>query len=257
MRWIRLVLLGALVWGAGRAAQLKPQTTEAFEAYIRQAEKRLEERQSFLWVDESPERRRLAREGQTVVRPLGAKPITDVPDGLVHDWVGTVFIPGATLQQTLALVQDYDRHKDLYQPEVIGSKVLAHEGNHFKIYLRLKKKKVITVVLDTLHDVHYYPVDKTRWRSVSKTTSITEVEDAGRRSEHVLPPGTGEGFLWKLDTYWRFEVRDGGTWVECEAISLTRDVPTGLGWLVEPIIRNLPKESLEATLTKTRAALAK
>jgi hypothetical protein len=63
--------------------------------------------------------------------------------------------------------------------------------------------------------------------------------------------------LWKLNSYWRFEERDGGTWLECEAISLTRDVPTGLGWIVLPIIRDLPKQSLENTLRSTRAALAK
>jgi hypothetical protein len=256
MTWIRLAMVGVLVGGGGRAAQLKPQTAEAFEKYIRQAEKRLDERKSFLWVDQSAERVHLARAGRIIVRPFGAKAITEVHDGLVHDWVGAIFIPRATVQQTLALVQDYNRHKDLYQPEVMDSKVLARDDNDFKIYLRLKKKKVITVVLDTEHEVHYQPIDQTRWRSVSKTTRIAEVADAGKRTEHALLPGTGEGFLWKLYTYWRFEQRDGGTWVECEAISLTRDVPTGLGWLIEPIIRNLPKDSLENTLTKTRAALA-
>jgi hypothetical protein len=43
--------------------------------------------------------------------------------------------------------------------------------------------------------------------------------------------------------------------VECQAVSLTRDIPTGFGWIVDPIIRNLPKESLENTLKSTRAAL--
>ena len=101
----------------------------------------------------------------------------------------------------------------------------------------------------------YTPVDKTRWRSVSRTTKIAEVEKAGKPDEREKPPGTGEGFLWKLNSYWRFEERDGGVWVECEAISLTRDVPTGLGWIVEPIIRDLPKESLANTLRSTRTAL--
>jgi hypothetical protein len=63
--------------------------------------------------------------------------------------------------------------------------------------------------------------------------------------------------LWKLTTFWRFEERDGGTWVECEAVSLTRDVPTGLGWLIKPIIRDLPRESLENTLRETKDALSK
>ena len=111
------------------------------------------------------------------------------------------------------------------------------------------------MVLNTEHEVKYFPVDRTRWRSVSRTTKIAEVDRAGKPDERDKPPGTGEGFLWKLDTYWRFEERDGGTWVECQAISLTRDIPTGLGWIVEPIIRSLPKESLENTLRSMRAAL--
>ena len=101
------------------------------------------------------------------------------------------------------------------------------------------------------------PIDPGRWRSVSKTTRISEVQDPGKPDERALPPGTGEGFLWRLYSYWRFQQRDGGTWVECEAISLTRDVPMGLGWIIEPIIRNLPKDSVENTLRSTRAALAK
>ena len=129
------------------------------------------------------------------------------------------------------MVQDYDHHKDVYKPEVIDSRVISHTGNDFRIYLRLLKKKVITVVLDTEHEVQYTPVDRTRWRSVSRTTKIAEVKNAGKPDEREMPPGTGEGFLWKLNSYWRFEERDGGTWMECEAVSLTRDVPTGLGWL--------------------------
>ena len=145
----------------------------------------------------------------------------------------------------------------IYKPEVVGSRVISHNGNDYRIFLRLLKKKVITVVLNSEHEVKYIPIDKARWRSVSRTTKISEVENAGKPNEHEKPPGTGEGFLWKLDSYWRFEERDGGVWLECEAVSLTRDVPTGLGWIVEPIIRDLPKESLANTLRATRTALAK
>jgi hypothetical protein len=139
----------------------------------------------------------------------------------------------------------------------MSSKLLAHNGNDFRVYMRLLKKKVITVVLDTEHDVHYFQVGPGKWRSISRTTKVSEVKSAGKPDERALAPGTGEGFLWKLTTFWRFEERDGGTWVECEAVSLTRDVPAGLGWLIKPIIRDLPKESLENTLRETREALSK
>src|ERR1035437_6198533 len=254
MRWIALAALLAL---PARAAELKPETVEAFDRYIRETEQRLADSKICLWADENADRARRVKAGEVVVEPFRAKAVIPVPGGLVHDWVGSVFIPGATVERTLAMAQDYDHHKDVYKPEVIGSRLISHTGNDFHIYLRLLKKKVITVVLASEHDVKYTPLDNTRWRSVSRTTKIAEVEKAGKPEEREKPPGTGEGFLWKLNSYWRFEERDGGTWLECEAISLTRDVPTGLGWIVEPIIRDLPKESLANTLRSTRAALAK
>ena len=103
---------------------------------------------------------------------------------------------------------------DVYKPDVIDSKLLSHQGNDFKIYLRLLKKKIITVVLDTDHDVHYSPLGPTRWFLRSYTTRISEVENAGKPNEKVAPPDTGYGFLWRLDSYWRFEERDGGVYVE-------------------------------------------
>jgi hypothetical protein len=251
---VAALLVAAGPWRAP-AAELKPQTVAAFDRYIQQAEQKLEGRQNFLWAGESAARARRVRQGEIVVEPATGTLETPVFDGLVHDWVGAVFLPGATLGQTLAAGQDYTRHKDIYRPEVLDSTMLAHTGNDFRVYLRLLKKKIVTVVLDTEHDAHYERVDGTRWRSRSRSTKIAEVKNAGQRNERVLPPGTGAGYLWRLNSYWRFEERDGGTWVECEAISLTRDVPTGLGWLIEPIIRSLPRESLASTLRETRAAL--
>jgi hypothetical protein len=254
MRWIPIALLLSLTM---HGAELKPKTVEAFDRYTQQTAARSNASGTFLWADESAERARRVRQGEIVVQPLTGKPDIAVSGGLIHDWVGSVFIPGATLEKTLALAQDYNRHKDIYKPEVIDSRLLSRNGNEFHIFLKLLKKKVITVVLNTEHEVKYSPVDRTKWRSVSRTTKIAEVDKPGKPDEREKPPGTGEGFLWRLDTYWRFEERDGGTWVECQAISLTRDVPTGLGWIVEPIIRGLPKESLENTLRSMRAALTR
>jgi len=240
------------------AAELKLATSQAFDEYIRQTEERLNGSKIFLWADESEDRARRVRAGEILVQPFTGKPDRSVKGGgLIHDWVGSVFIPSATVEQTLALVQDYNRHKIIYRPEVVDSRILSHEGNDFRIYLRLLKKKVITVQLNTEHEVKYVQLAPKRWRSLSRTTKIAEVDNAGKRDEREKPPGTGEGFLWKLNSYWRFEERDGGTWVECQAISLTRDVPMGLGWVIEPIIRNLPKESLENTLRSTKGALGK
>jgi hypothetical protein len=240
--------------------QLKPSTGQAFGAYICEAEgvmeHTLEGSGPFLWSDVSSERTQQVRQGKIVAQRWSSKEPVKVPDGLIHDWIGAAFTPDTTVKETLALVQDYNNHKNIYKPEVIDSKLVSHHGNDFRIYLRLLKKKIITVVLDTDHDVHYSSLDGARWFCRSYTTRISEVEDAGKPKEKVLPADSGYGFLWRLDSYWRFQERDNGVYVECRAISLTRDVPKGLGWIIEPIVRELPKQSLTNTLTATRRALS-
>ncbi len=239
--------------------QLKPQTVEAFDAYIREAEAAMEQTLHaggpFLWSDLSSERTQQVRAGHVMAQFWAGRGPVKVPNGLIHDWIGAAWIPDTTLEDTLALIQNYDNHKNIYQPEVMDSRLISHHANDFQIYLRLLKKKIITVVLDTDHDVHYRPLDRGRWICRSYTTRIAEVENAGSPAERVLPPDTGYGFLWRLYSYWRFQERDGGVYVECRAISLTRDVPVGLGWAIEPIIQKLPKESLISTLEATRRAL--
>jgi hypothetical protein len=122
------------------------------------------------------------------------------------------------------------------------------------VNLRFYKKKVITIVDDTDHQVHYQVVDATHAWSRSHATRIQEVENAGEPSERLDPPGHDRGFLWGMDTYWRFQEKDGGTYVECQSVSLTRDIPTGLGWAVGPFITSVPRESLTFTLVTARSA---
>lgn len=242
-----------------KPVQLKPRTLEAFGGYIRQAETELEETLrgsgSFLWCDLNTERGHQVRGGQVVAQFWSRQGPAKVPNGLIHDWIAATFIPKSTIEEIFAVIQDYDNHKNIYKPEVVGSKLIRREGNDFQIYLRLLKKKIITVVLDTEHEVHYRPVDRARWVCRSYTTRIAEVENAGSPDERITPPDTGYGFLWRLYSYWRFEERGAGVVVECRAISLTRDVPLGLGWAIEPIIQKLPRESLFNTLECTRQAL--
>ena len=242
-----------------KPVQLNPRTLEAFDAYIRQTETEMEQalqgKRPFLWSQLTSERAQEVGRGKVVVQFWSGRGPLRIPSGLIHDWIAAAFIPDSTIQEVFAVIQDYDNHKNIYKPEVIDSRLNGRDDNGFQIYLRLLKKKIITVVLDTDHDVHYRPVDRTRWVCRSYTTRIAEVENPGSRDERVLQPDTGHGFLWRLYSNWRFEERDAGVVVECRAISLTRDVPFGLGWAIEPIIQKLPKESLINTLEATRQAL--
>lgn len=242
-----------------KPVQLNAPTLQAFEAYIHQAETEMEKTLPgvgrFLWSEQENERSREVGRGQVVSQFWSGRGPVKIPNGLIHDWVAAMFIPGTTILKVFAVIQDYDNHKNIYEPEVIDSKLISRDDNDFQIYLRLLKKKIITVVLDTEHDVHYRQISRTRWVCRSYATRIAEVQNAGSQDERVLQPDTGYGFLWRLNSYWRFEERDGGVVVECRAISLTRDVPFGLGWAIEPIIQKLPKESLIHTLDATRQAL--
>jgi len=261
------VSLGWMLAGAtpAQAAELKPETLAAFDRYVRQAEQRMDEeltRNTFLLPDAWPPERRDAayqrlRRGEMIVERLNPENgETRVPHGLIHHWAGIVFIPGATLDRTLALIQDYDHHQDVYSPEVLRSRLVRREGDDFQIFLRLRKHKVTTVVLDTEYDVHFVRLDPHRVYSRSHSTRIAEVEKPGGRDERDRPPGNDHGFTWALDTYWRFLETSDGVFVQCEAISLTRDIPIGLAWLIGPFVQSIPRESLEFTLTTTRKAVA-
>jgi hypothetical protein len=239
--------------------QLKQETLKAFTTYAQEAETAMESTfdgsNPFLWSDDDRNRARRIRRGDVLAQFWSGHRPLKVPDGLIHDWVGAVYIPGTTVAQTLAVVQNYNRHKQIYAPDVMDSKLISHHGNDFKIFLRLLKKKIITVVLDTDHDVCYLPIDDASWFCRSHTTRIAEVDDPGTPREKVQPPDTGYGFLWRLYSYWRFAERANHVIVECRALSLTRDVPLGLGWILESIVKNLPRESLIHTLRATRTAL--
>ena len=241
--------------------QLRPETVAAFDAYVLAAEeamdKSLQTPVTFLRSGGDAERMQRIRNEAAGAEYWGAnaKNPEAAPEGLIHDLIGAVFVPGRSVQQAIALVQDYENHKNVYKPEVIDSKLIGHTGDDFQVYLRLLKKKLITVVLDTWHDAHYSWLDPNRAWCRSHSTQILEVEHAGTQKERKCQPGAGYGFLWRLYSYWRFEQKDGGVFIECRAISLTRDIPPALAWVLKPIVRKLPKESLVRTLEATRNAL--
>ena len=267
--WVQSSLLVCVLAVPRRAeaAELKPEAVAGFDRYVRLTEERMQTElrpgAAFLWVDGLAEARRndvhaQLQRGEVVSSRLETPdPSGDsrVPGALIHHWVGTVFIPGASLQQVLTLLKDYDHHAVYFRPEVSKSKTLEHVGEDFKVYLRLTRKKIVTVVLDTEYEVHYEQLDAVRAQSRSYSTRIAEVVHPGESSERQMPPGKDNGFLWRLDSYWRFLESGRGVYVQCEAVSLTRDIPTGLHWLIAPFIESIPKESLEFTLRSTRAAV--
>ena len=253
---------------ASKAAPIPASLTnpikDSFERYVALSDERnaqeLRQGAPFLWVDALPETLRsekyaAMRRGDVVIERLETRDkgnLIQCPGGLIHHWVGALWIPGATLAQTLALVQAYDRHVQVYSPFELRSQILERGGDNFKVSIRYLRKKIVTVVLDTVFQIDYHTLDTTHAWSHGRAQSIREIKNHDTPSESYFPEGQGGGYLWGIANYWRFVERDGGTYVQSESISLTTRVPAGLGWLVEPFIKSVPRESIEEILEDTR-----
>ena len=248
-------------------ANLRPEAVAAFGRYDRLTDERndaeLKRRSALFWIDSLPEAQRASayaalQRGEIQIQQLktldNGKPIA-CPGGLIHHWAAVVFIPGAKLNDVLSVLQDYDHQSTIYAPDVERSRIESHDGDHFRIFLRFRRKKIITVVLNTEHDVHYFRDTPTRAHSRSSAVRIAEVDNPGKSDEREKPPGADGGYLWRMETWWQMEERDGGVYVQSEVASLTRDIPTGLGWLVGPFVTSIPRETLVFTLEATRKAV--
>jgi hypothetical protein len=245
------------------AADLEPRTVAAFDRYVRVTEGQMT-MDPFLRVEGLPEVERRAAlvalsHGELYIERLqtreAQKPI-DIPGGMIHHWLGTVFIPGTRLEQALDLLQDYNHHAEIFRPAIARSRLVSREGDVFRVDLRFYMKKIITVIVNTENEARFARLGPDRAQSRIHSLRVAEVADAGSPQEHENPVGHDGGFLWRIYTYWRFLERDNGTYVQCEAISLTRGIPFALGWLIGPFVTSIPRESLEFTLERTRRTLA-
>lgn len=253
--------------GEPEPAKLKAETQTAFERYIKLTEARnqgeLLRGTNLLWVDDLPSEQRVEayaalKRGEVKMQKLeileGGKPIR-CPGGLIHHWTGVVFVPVAKLDDVLGMLEDYDHHSVYFAPDVERSKIESRNGEHFRVFLRFRRHKVITVVLNTEHEIEYFRDESERAHSRSSAVRVAEVENAGKRDEREKTPGDDGGYLWRMETWWRMEERDGGVYVQSEVVSLTRDIPAVLSWLVSPFVTSIPKETLTATLVATRRAV--
>ena len=265
----RLYLVLLTVCGLARpstvaAIDLQPNTVAAFERYVKLTEAIIDVSGApALWIDTQPAARQreaadILRRGGVVVERMSTKDgrrDVEIPGGLVHHWVGTVFVPDGRLRDAVALLQDYDRHAEVYAPAVQRSKLLSRDGDRFTVSLRFFQKKVITVVLNSEHEAAFTRRAPGEVRSRIHSTRIAEVENPGTPAEREYPVGKDSGYLRRLNTYWRFVERDNGVYIQCESVTLTRPIPYGLGWAVGPFVTSVPRESLEFTLDTTRKTL--
>lgn len=253
-----LVLIFISTTGLGTAAaEPKPAAVMAFNSYVEQVESRLEQQHRSAAGFIVPADAAQLQRGEQIIEQVEPPGGTDLPGAMLHHWRGTAFVPGATAADFERLMKDFAGYPKFYAPQVVSTRVISHQGNDFQVLMRTRQKHVITVVMDLHVDVTFGRLDARHGYSVSRSTQISEIDSPGTSKEHALNPKDDHGFLWRLNTYWSYEERDGGLYMQIETVSLSRSVPAGLGWAIKPFVESVPRESLEFTLSSTGKALRK
>lgn len=263
--WLRFAVVGALSSLSQAASAEAPATAvSAFNQYTAKVEARLARQHQpldgFILLKDSTVQARLRR-GELIIEKLTPAGEAALPGALMHDWRGTAFVDGARAGDFEQLMKNFDVYPQHFAPQVVRAKILSpYSGpipDRFTASMRVRQKHVITVVMDTTYDVSFGHIDGRHGYSISRSTSIDEISSPGTSKERALTPEEEHGFLWRLNTYWSYEERDGGLYMQIESVSLTRGIPTGLGWVLRPYVESVPRESLEFTLRATAQALKK
>jgi len=258
-----LLVLSSLMAAPSRAlAGPPPAAVSAFNSYIAALESRLAQQhrsQSGFLASGTPGWKNdlRLRQGESIVENLTPSMGADFKGAMLYHWRGTAFAPGAKAADFERIMKDFNAYPEYFSPQVVRARILSQQGDRFRAIMRVRQKHVITVVMDTTYDVTFSRLDALRGSSISRSTEIDEIDSPGTPAEHVLSPSEEHGFLWRLNSYWSYEERDGGVYMQIESVTLTRSIPFGLAWAVGPFVESVPRESLEFTLRSACNAVRK
>ena len=247
-------------------AELQAQTLEAWQQYVSLTEARIEselkDESKFLLTEfmsrkEAGKCQKEVAKGDVCTRSRktlnsnGKK--MEVPDGTISHWLGSIRVPNAKLEALIGLVQNYDVH-ERYFGDVEKSKLIERDGGEFKFFYRLKQKTSwITVYYNTTHQTKYQRHSSKQVSSASHTVRINELDNPGKDEEREKPEGQDNGFLWRLNSYWRFQQDEEGVVVTLESLTLSRDIPFWpISLAVKPIVDKISRGLLEKTLMNLR-----
>jgi hypothetical protein len=248
----------AIFPATSEGAELSKETLQAWDAYVQTANSQMINRThgSFLWLDEVPNRSHSVHDGMILVSPIGQQNPKPVPSGLIHDWIGAVYIPNAKLRDVLFTARDYSHYKEFYKPDVIDSKSLGTVGACDKYSMLLANHQIVaSATFEGEYEACYHRLDDRRWYSIARTTRLREIRRYAEPGEQALPPDQGGGYIWRVYSCARYEERDGGVYIELEAIVLSRDIPTAMRWVVAPIVRRVSKNAMLASLRQMEEAV--
>jgi len=240
-----------------KAAELKQTTLLAWDNYIASVKKNVAARNAgslpFLSVDESPESRQRVQNGELLITNHDPR---NVPHGLIHDWVGDMFVPNVSLDQVMQVLNRYDRFADVYKPLIRKTSVIGQSGDTVTLnVVAVQKAFSVTAAVETDVAIETTRPAPDRICIVADSVRIYEIADYGQRSEHVFPEARRPGYVWRSLIVQRLEQRDGGVYVELEAICLSRGIPPEVRWLIRPLTNDLPRKIIIDLLDETRAAV--
>ncbi len=257
--WLPTLLLCVMIPGYS-VAQLPAKAAKAYSAYVSHVESRLTQqhsnRGSFLVaVNASTQNQQRLRNGELIVEEVTPTTNDDFDGSMLHHWRGTAFVPGAKVADLEGILKNFNAYPQYFSPQVLQTKILLQHGDHLLAMMRVRQKHVITVVLDSTYEINFGRLDAQHGYSSSVSTKISEIDEPGTRHEHALNDNEEHGFLWRQNTYWSYAEGDGGLYMQIESVSLSRAIPTGLGWAVKPFVESVPRESMEFTLRSAGKAV--
>jgi len=241
------------------SAELGPETVKEWNAYVHAAKEQMAARARkqapFLWVDENCHRAQRVRAGEVLVEPLGNSPRT-VTGGLIHDWIGAVFVPRARLNDLERVLNDYDHYSDFYRPMVAKAALIEQNPEREKVRLLMTQKVLwVTAAVETENEVESATLTADREYSLSTSVWAEEIAHYGEQTQREFTEDQGPGYIWRTFSITRLEQRDGGVSTEMETIALSRGIPLLFRWLVQPLTERLPQYLLTGLLADTRDAV--
>jgi hypothetical protein len=251
------ILLFVLGVTFSAAIDLKQSTLQAWNTYIQSVISSMDQRaggqKQFLWVDESPDLLRRVRAGELLVQ---TRDHDKIPNGLIHHWIGAMFIPNGAMDRVASVFSDYGRYKDFYGPYVVKSSLLSQQDNSENVHLLFMQKAYgVTAAVEADEVVITTKLDANRLCIISNSTRVREIAEYGRPGQHPYPQDQGPGYVWRMFGVTRLEQRDGGVYVEMESIALSRGIPPEFRWLVTPLTEHLPRSLMLQTLKASRDAV--
>jgi hypothetical protein len=182
----------------------------------------------------------------------------DVPGAWIHHWRGAVLIPNVTLSQVFSRLQAAVPGSG--QGDVLASAILSRNGPSMHVFIKVQRQVrvvvLFTFVYNTEHDVTFTPHDDRHGSSTSVATKIAELDSPGTPAEREYAPGDDNGFLWRWNSYWRYEQVAAGVIAECESITLSRTPPFGTGLIAGRVARSEASASMTRALVNLRSHFA-